>query len=135
MRPEARQWLKIAVSDCELGGIAFKKGMYPQAIYLYCQAIEKALKASQIEFTRTVPKKIHYLDVLAIESRLPIEQQQIVQLKELSRLYSWVRYPEIPFAYQIATGHRILTSDGPLVRTFLQNWQKWLRSVYRTVAV
>jgi HEPN domain-containing protein len=94
MRPGTKQWLEIAESDYKVSLLLFKYSHHPQAVYAICQAIEKILKAAQIEFAHTRPKKVHQLKSIAQETSLAFSQAQYKTLKELSRHYSKVRYPD-----------------------------------------
>lgn len=95
MKKETKQWFEIAADDYDLGSYATERGLYPQALYMFCQAIEKSLKAAQIEFNHEVPKKIHHLDILATSSKLPFNQEQYKSLKKLTEMYDRVRYPDL----------------------------------------
>ena len=94
MRAGTKQWLEVAESDYKVSLLLFKYAHHPQAVYAICQAIEKILKAAQIEFANTRPKKIHQLKTIAQEAGLSFSQEHYKTLKELSRHYSKVRYPD-----------------------------------------
>lgn len=95
MRPETKHWLKISDSDFDTSLYLFKGAKHPQAVYFICQSIEKLLKAAIIEFTNKTPLKIHRLENLAKESKIRFSQNQLLELTELSKHYSRVRYPDI----------------------------------------
>ena len=94
MRPGTKQWLEIAESDYEVGLHLFKRANHPQALYLICQAVEKVLKAAQIEFANERPQKTHEFEKIAIQTKLPFAQEQYRTLKELTKHYKRVRYPD-----------------------------------------
>ncbi len=94
MKEETKPWLDIAEGDYDSALYLLERARYPQAIYLLCQAIEKVLKAAQIEFADTVPKKIHRLENIAKQTNLMFSEDQYEQLEELSKHYGKVRYPD-----------------------------------------
>lgn len=99
MKSETNQWIKIAEADYKSGTYLFERGFYPQSIYLLCQALEKVLKAAQIEYANSLPKKIHHLHVIALETSLEFTKEQLEKLEELSKHYNRVRYPDISQAF------------------------------------
>lgn len=94
MKSETKHWLKIAAGDYDMSLYGLKAAHYPQAIYLLCQAIEKALKGAQIEFTNAVPRKTHRLETIAMKTKLNFSDQQYEHLIELTKHYGKVRYPD-----------------------------------------
>ena len=94
MKPETKQWLKIAEGDYEVSLYGFKMARYPQALYLLCQAIEKLLKGAQIEFANLKPPRSHRLENLARKTKLSFSDKQYDFLIELSQHYGRVRYPD-----------------------------------------
>ena len=94
MRVGAKQWLEIAQSDYEVSRLLFKHAHHPQAVYALCQAIEKILKAAQIGFAHQRPQKVHDLKAIAGETGLTFSQEQYQMLKDLTRHYKKVRYPD-----------------------------------------
>lgn len=65
MRSGTQQWLEIADSDFKISKLLFKHAHHPQAIYAICQAVEKILKAAQIEFKQQPLQKTHQLNAIA----------------------------------------------------------------------
>ena len=94
MKSETKQWLKIAEGDYDVSQYGFKMARYPQALYLLCQAIEKLLKAAQIEFVNQRPPKSHRLENIARKTQLSFSDEQYESLIELSQHYGRVRYPD-----------------------------------------
>ena len=94
MKSETKQWLKIAEGDYDVSQYGFKMARYPQALYLLCQAIEKLLKAAQIEFVNQRPPKSHRLENIARKTQLSFSDKQYESLIELSQHYGRVRYPD-----------------------------------------
>ena len=95
MKELTLKWLSFAEGDYSSACYLFGGARYPQAIYLVCQAIEKLLKAVQIELTDDHPKKIHRLENLAKSSSLYFSDDQYNSLTDLSKIYGKIRYPDI----------------------------------------
>lgn len=94
MKPDTKQWLDIAKSDYDSCLYLFQGAYYPQALYFICQAIEKVLKAAQVEFTSQVPKKTHQLESLAETTGLAFSADQKDFLEALAKDYGRVRYAD-----------------------------------------
>lgn len=95
MKEITNKWLSFADSDYHSSCYLFDGARYPQAIYLACQAIEKLLKAVQIELSDKQPYKIHRLENLAKNSNLNFSDEQYNILTDLSKVYGTIRYPDI----------------------------------------
>jgi HEPN domain-containing protein len=95
MKVATQNWLNLAAEDYDTCLYLLKGGRYPYAVYLLCQAIEKLLKAAQIEFAHLAPKKIHDLRNLAKDSGLEFSEDQRQQLKDLTKHYERVRYRDL----------------------------------------
>jgi HEPN domain-containing protein len=95
MKEEAKHWFDLAQSDYDASIYLFEGARYPHAIYLLCQAIEKLLKAAQIEFANQAPRKTHALKNLATITGLSFSQEQIQILRALDRDYQRIRYSDI----------------------------------------
>jgi HEPN domain-containing protein len=94
MKSETKLWLEIAEGDYEMSMYGFKMARYPQALYLLCQAIEKTLKAGIVEFINQSSRKTHNLVSIAKHTKLSFSSDQLNALRELTRIYSQVRYPD-----------------------------------------
>ena len=68
---------------------------WPAASSAICQALEKLLKAAQVELTSKSPQKIHRLENLAKKTTLNFTNKQYNILTDLSKIYSKIRYPDI----------------------------------------
>jgi HEPN domain-containing protein len=112
MKPETQEWIKIAEGDYRLGMSAVEMGLYPQAIYMLCQALEKVLKGAQIEFAGKVPLKIHRLEIIAQDTGLDFSEQQFIDMIQLSKDYTKVRYPDF-----IAERYNTKVKAAPIVET------------------
>ena len=61
---------------------------------MLCQALEKVLKAAQIEFAGQPPKRTHRLEQVAKDTGLEYTQEQYDTFTEFSKHYAKVRYPD-----------------------------------------
>lgn len=95
MKSETRNWLEIAQQDYDTSLYLFTGARHPYAVYQICQAIEKLLKASQVEFTTQTPRKTHNLVNLAKNSGLTFSEKQYQDLEQLLSHYNRVRYRDI----------------------------------------
>ena len=95
MRAGAKQWQEIAQEDYEVSLLLFEQARHPHALYMMCQAVEKILKAAQIEFAHIAPEKTHQLDTIAHQTGLDFSKKHCEFLAELSKHYRRVRYPDI----------------------------------------
>jgi HEPN domain-containing protein len=94
MKSETKEWLEIAEEDYKDSLYLFKGARHPNAVYHMCQAIEKLLKATQIEFTNKNPRKTHYLELIARKTGLDFTKDQYLALEDLSKHYRRIRYPD-----------------------------------------
>ena len=99
MKIETQNWLQLAESDYEAGLWLFQGAHHPQAVYSLCQAIEKLLKAVQIERLGQYPDKTHDLTKLTWESGLSFSGAQRKVLRTLSSHYNRVRYRDMRQAH------------------------------------
>jgi HEPN domain-containing protein len=95
MKPEAKNWFKLAVEDFRSAEWLASGARYPHAIYHYCQALEKLLKGIQVEKRDVVPEKTHNLRTLLKNSGLEAIEEQLTSLTELNKHYARVRYRDI----------------------------------------
>ena len=95
MKPETQNWIGLAQEDYESSLYLFKGARHPAAVYYICQAIEKLLKAAQMENLDQYPKKIHHLKTLAEQSGLSLSAEQMNSLEDLTKHYHRVRYRDI----------------------------------------
>ncbi|MCB0173225.1 MAG: HEPN domain-containing protein [Anaerolineae bacterium] len=95
MKAEAQNWLQLAKEAYEDCLYLFAGARHPAAVYFMGQALEKLLKAAQIEIRDTVPQKIHDLRVLARKSGLEFSDTQYAALKRIGSHYNNVRYRDL----------------------------------------
>ncbi|HRN71111.1 MAG TPA: HEPN domain-containing protein [Candidatus Woesebacteria bacterium] len=68
---------------------------YAYAVLFSQQMVEKILKAYIIEIKRKVPRKIHFLEELIKDAELDLTEIDNPDIKELSKAYAKVRYPDL----------------------------------------
>jgi HEPN domain-containing protein len=95
MKAATKNWVGLAEEDYATSLYLFKGARYPYAVYVLCQALEKLLKAAQVEFAHGMPKKVHNLPLLARSSGLTFSAEQRQALKALTRHYQRVRYRDL----------------------------------------
>jgi HEPN domain-containing protein len=91
---KSENWLDLAKMDYDDSLYLFKGARYPNAVYHVCQAVEKILKAAQVKFKNTVPRKTHQLGDLAKASGLEFTLEQTKFLEALAKDYGRVRYSD-----------------------------------------
>ena len=89
MRPETRDWIRVAERDFEAAQILFGKGAYDMAVFHMQQAVEKILKALWIEKYREEPPKTHNIQYLARELGISMG----TEASEIADAYYVTRYP------------------------------------------
>ena len=89
MRPETRDWIKVAEKDLQAAEILFGQKAFDIAIFRAQQAVEKMLKALWIERFREEPPKTHNIQYLARE--LGIGHR--AEISDLADAYYVTRYP------------------------------------------
>jgi HEPN domain-containing protein len=99
MRAETKNWLGLADEDYKDSLYLFKGARYTSAIFHLCQAVEKVLKAGQIELTNSVPKKTHDLANLGKHSGITFSGEQYQVLKSLFTHFKRVRYRDLRQAH------------------------------------
>lgn len=99
MSQDADNWLKLAAEDYDTALYLFKGARHPYAVYFLCQAIEKLLKAAQIQIANRSPRKVHNLVSLANKSGLVFPPGHLEILEDLSKHYKRVRYRDISQAH------------------------------------
>ena len=95
MKKETRVWFEQAEDDYKNGNLLIKSKSYRGAVLFAQQSVEKILKAYIIEFKNVVPKKTHRIENLIKDADLNINNFNIENIKELSKAYTWVRYPDM----------------------------------------
>jgi HEPN domain-containing protein len=92
MKEEAKKWLDKALSDLDVAKDMFKLKKYEYAAFWCQQAVEKALKALQIEKESRFDK-VHDLVMLSEKINAPHEVKNIC--KKLTSAYTYARYPDV----------------------------------------
>ncbi len=94
MLKETKVWLNLADEHFKDADLLFKHRHFSGCVYFCHQTLEKILKACIVEFARKIPPKHHDLDRLAGATKVKIGKKRIVELKELTKHFWKVRYPD-----------------------------------------
>ncbi len=95
MKPEAKNWLKIARYDLKAAKDNFKTQNYLKVIEACHSSLEKLLKGIIVEHVKLTPPKIHdllKLTSIALIKNLQEETKKVIN--KLNELYITTRYPE-----------------------------------------
>jgi HEPN domain-containing protein len=84
MEEATKNWLALACTDDADSAYLLQAARHPNALYLLCQAVEKALKAAQTALARTTPQKTHNLVWLGEISGLALTGEQVAALEDLN---------------------------------------------------
>jgi len=95
MKKETKVWIEQAEDDYKNSKLLAKSKSYRGAVLFAQQSAEKILKAYILEHKNIVPRKTHRIEDLIKDSGLIMEQLDIEHIKELSKAYTWVRYPDM----------------------------------------
>ena len=99
MKKETKQWIEIAEDDIDMMRIAMDKRKYAYAVLFAQQAVEKIIKAYIIEHGKKKPRKIHALEELLKDTKLDLKETKNLNIKDLSKAYARVRYPDLSGKY------------------------------------
>src|SRR3989344_7868771 len=95
MRKETSIWFDQAEEDFKSIDSLLKDKRYHGAVLLTQQAVEKILKAYIIEKNQKMPLKTHRIEKLIYEAHLDLKEIKNPNVVELSKAYTWVRYPDL----------------------------------------
>jgi len=96
MKKETKLWLDYAKDDLKSLKVMWKAHRYGPTAFYCQQAIEKIFKAIIIEKQNTVPRKSHDLLRLLEDTGIKnFPKKWLPELKEMSRHYFRVRYPDL----------------------------------------
>lgn len=111
MKPATKQWKKVTDEDYDDSLYLFKGARHPNAVYHMCQALEKLLKAAQVELKNKIPKKTHHLASIAQDCGIEFTEKQRIALEDFSKHYQRVRYPDYQRTY-----YNTKTKVAPLIK-------------------
>ena len=94
MLKETAIWLDLAKEHFKDAKLLYEHRHFSGCVYFCHQTLEKVLKACIVEFAHIIPPKHHDLDRLAEATKIKISKQRIVELKELTKHFWKVRYPD-----------------------------------------
>lgn len=92
MKEETREWLRKAKSDLDDARFNIQGNRSQLGAFMLQQAVEKALKALQIEKRETF-ERTH--DLVKLASSMEIPQKFQRTLEELNPIYTGFRYPDV----------------------------------------
>jgi len=95
MKKETKVWIDQAEDDYKNGRLLAKSKSYWGAVLFAQQSVEKIIKAYIIEFKGVMPKKTHRIEMLLKEADIVPEKITMKQAEELSKAYTYVRYPDM----------------------------------------
>lgn len=99
MKKETELWYKKSKDDWDMMQIAWEKHKYAYTVLFSQQMVEKILKAYIIENKKTAPRKIHFIEELIKDAGLDLKEINNPEVKELSKAYAKVRYPDLSKKY------------------------------------
>ena len=95
MKPVTIAWREYAQRDYEDGEALLSIKRYHGALFFYHQSLEKLAKVYIIEHSEHNPPFVHDIRYLLKLTQLPVEDIVHVDLKELSLVYTRLRYPDM----------------------------------------
>ncbi len=100
-------WTKTANHSWEAGEYLMRGGKNAEALFMFCLAIEKWIKANWIlDNVSTLAPRIHDLQSLLSQTELALEPQLVDFLDTVNRWNLEGRYPDYKFSL-----HRLATED------------------------
>jgi len=88
-----KYWLEGAKYDMSVARAMFKLKKYPYALFMGHLAIEKLLKALVVKNTKKHAPYTHSLEKLARKSKIDIQDQMHIKLREFMEFHFEARYP------------------------------------------
>ena len=95
MKKETKLWFDLAEDDYKNMLLMIKSKSHRGAVFFAQQSVEKLLKAYIIEYKNFNPKRTHKIEVLMNDAELNIKEIEKSSIEELSKAYTWVRYPDL----------------------------------------
>lgn len=95
MKQMTKDWLEYADRDYMNAEALVKVKRYHGALLFYQQSVEKALKAYLIENMGEKIPFVHDIRYLLKNTGLSMGELEMLDLKELSLVYTRVRYPDM----------------------------------------
>lgn len=95
MKKETKVWIEQAEDDYKNCNLLTKSKSYRGAVLFAQQSVEKILKAYILEFKNEIPRKTHRIEHLLKDTELNFDNFDIKHIEELSKSYTWVRYPDM----------------------------------------
>ncbi|PIY71900.1 hypothetical protein COY87_03735 [Candidatus Roizmanbacteria bacterium CG_4_10_14_0_8_um_filter_33_9] len=95
MKKESKLWFDLAEEDFHNMELMIKEKSHRASVFFAQQAVEKLLKAFNIEKKHKVPRKTHKIEQLLHDAGLKGYIITVDRIEELSKSYTWVRYPDL----------------------------------------
>ncbi len=94
LKEETKLWLQQAREHWEDANWLLEGRRYSACLYYCHQTLEKVLKGAIIEIKNIIPPKMHQLESLARKSGIAFTKEQMNNLKEITKHFWRVRYPD-----------------------------------------
>lgn len=99
MKTVTKAWIEYAKRDFDDARALIKAKRYHGGLYFLQQSVEKLIKAYILEHVKTQAPFVHDIRYLLEVAGLPITEIQNIDLKELSLVYTRIRYPDMNTKY------------------------------------
>lgn len=99
MKKETLIWFEQAEEDYKSIASLLKDKRYHGAVLFAQQSVEKIIKAYIIETKNIPPLKSHRIEKLIKEAGLDLGEIDNPDVVDLSKAYTWVRYPDLGRAH------------------------------------
>jgi HEPN domain-containing protein len=100
-------WTKAGNESWESADFCFKGGRYVDALFFYCLAIEKYLKANYVlDNITNQPPRIHELQAIYSQTEVQLNSELIDYLDNVNRWNLEGRYPDYKFSL-----HKLATAE------------------------
>ena len=99
MKKETKLWFDLAQEDYKNMGIMAKSKSNRGAVFFAQQSVEKLIKAYIVEYKNEAPRKTHRIEALIKDAGLRVENISVKDIEELSKSYTWVRYPDLSIRF------------------------------------
>jgi HEPN domain-containing protein len=104
MKKETLDWLDRAEEHLKAASVLLEGALSAQCVFFCQQAMEMLLKSIWIERAEEgLPPRTHDLVSLAQELALPLSEEQLAFLRELSEQYMPTRYADVAIEYSLET--------------------------------
>ena len=99
MKTQAKIWFDLAEEDYQNALLLWENHRYGGAVFFAQQSVEKILKAFIVEHMSKIPRKSHRIETLVEDAGLDLAEIDNLEVIELSKAYTRVRYPDLNKKY------------------------------------